>query len=373
MAMNQPMFERPRDTLEGVKGLAFTRSIIARAATGGEDLKTAIAYASARWGADSKPVQILKAEVPAMATGSHSDLLTNGDVAEFVSLVRDRSIIGRLAGLRRRPSKTRIITELTGATAGWVAEGKAIKLVNQTFDQIFTETMKVAAILVVTDELLRSLDPSAELGIRNDLVNAVSEAIDSSFLNPSNAGTAGEEPASVTYGVDPVSNAPGAMDDVRESFAALTANFGGDLESAVVVARPELLVAINAFSFGPFGANVGARGGTIAGIPAIPSKGLPLDAGGKQQLVLIDPTGIIYIADDAATQVAVSRHATIEMLDSNLTGDSIAVVPGTAASTVGLWQTNSVAIRALAYQNWNVARTDSVAVMDGIAIATDIT
>jgi hypothetical protein len=63
-----------------------------------------------------------------------------------------------------------------------------------------------------------------------------------------------------------------------------------------------------------------------------------------------------------------SREASVEMLDSSLTGESApGVTNGTAASTVSLWQTNSVGFLAERTINWAARRSTAVAYLSGVA------
>ena len=361
------------------KGQAFVRLAIATA-LGGDDSEQAANIAKARWGEDSIPHQVLKstgglgmliqqkAEIAAGATvaDNWARPLANfeGAAAEFFSLVRERSLIGRMAGLRRVPLRTRMVSIATGFSGAWVGEGKAKPVGKAAFAQGTLPRRQVASLCVFTDEHLRAADPASELLIRDDLARALIDVIDASFIDPANSGTTDIEPASIAYGapVDAVTGTSDA-DDIRAAVAYAIANFDGDLEQAVLIARPEFL----AF----FGLNpllnteaIGARGGSIGGIPALPSKALPLDGSGKQQMVLVDPTGIAL--GEEGLELRTSREASIEMLDSNLTGDSIGVVPGTAASTVSLWSTNSVGLLAEKHLNFAVARAGSVRVITGL-------
>lgn len=364
------------------KAQTFTRLAIATA-LGGDDSDMAANIAKKRWGEDGPVHQILKAtgglnmvikqgaiqkaEIAAGATvaDNWAKPLVNFEAAgaEFFSLVRDRSLLGRMAGLRRIPLRTRMVSTATGFSGAWVAEGRAKPVGKASYAQATLPRRKVASICVFTMEHLQAADPASELLIRDDLARAMIDVIDASFIDPANAGTADVEPASVAYGA-PVDAATGATaDDARDALAFAIANFDGDLEQAVLVARPEYLAHFGLNSL-LNSAAVGARGGSIGGIPALPSKALPLDAGGKQQVVLVDPTGIAL--GEEGLELRTSREASIEMLDSNLTGDSVGVVPGTAASLVSLFQTNSVALLAEKYLNFAVARAGSVRVVTGL-------
>src|ERR1035437_3773334 len=63
---------------------------------------------------------------------------------------------------------------------------------------------KAAGLVVLTQELVRSSSPSAELMVRNDLVKAIAQFLDQQFLSPDYAAVANVSPASITSGVNPL-------------------------------------------------------------------------------------------------------------------------------------------------------------------------
>ena len=357
------------------KGMDFVRLAIAMA-LGKDGVKQAGILATQRWGEDSMPARIMKAggpallatkaEVPAGATGGANWAAELIDLesasTEFFALVRERSLIGRIEGLRRIPLRTRLVNAVSGFSAAWVGEGKAKPVSSATYDENTLPSRKIVSLAVVTNELIESADPAAEQLIHTDMVNAMVAALDQSFIDPVNTGEAGVEPAAVTNGAaseDVVGT--GDVDDFRQSISYLAGQFGGDLTRAVLIGRPELFVHIanQPFRF----PSLGARGGELVGIPAFATKALPI-VGGLQQLVLLDADSIAI--GEGEMDLRVSRQGTIEMLDSSLTGDSVGVVPGTAASTVSLFQTNSTAILYEKRINWQVARPGGVAVLTGL-------
>ncbi|MGX7952428.1 phage major capsid protein [Tsuneonella sp. HG249] len=357
--MNRVVSLRPQ-----IKGRSLVQLAIALGIAP-DDLGTAARVAKARFGEDSlayriasvggfDQVSVVKAEVAAGSTASGNWALlledTEAAVTEFFAYVRDRSIIGRLAGLRRVPLRTRLISAATGFSAAWVGEGKAKPVSKATYAAGTLPSRKVSTIAVVTRELLESVDPAAETLIRNDLAAALVAVIDQSFIDPANAGTTDIEPASVTNGVTAVTSTGDGIGDLRLLIDA----FPGDLERAVLVGSPSTFAALHDPHFLP---TLGVRGGTAMGIPAIPS-----NAAGDT-LALIDPEGIAVGED--GMEIRTSNQASIEMLDGSLAGDSIGVVPGTAASTVSLWQTNSSAILLEQRINWETARP-SVAIIEGL-------
>jgi hypothetical protein len=357
------------------KGLSFVRLAIAMAASRKDADPQAAIIAEKRWGERSLAHQVLakggiefvrdriKANVPAGATasGNWAELLGNYEAAaaEFFSFVRERSLLGRIPGLRRVPLHTRLVGAATGFSAAWTGEGQAKPVGRATFAEETLPTRKVSSLSIVTQELLESMDPAAELMIRNDMASAMVAVIDETFINPANSGTANVEPPSIANGA-PADAATGtSTDDIRDAVAFSIGQFDGDLTRAVIIGRPEFFAHVGLQS-AFMAEQLGARGGSLGGIPAIPSTALPLDAGGKQQLVLLDPDAIAL--GEEGMDLRTARQASIEMVDEP-TGSATAP---TGASTVSLWQTNSVGILAEKRVNFQLARAGGVRVITGL-------
>lgn len=356
------------------KGISFVRLAIAMALSRSDGTEQAAKIAAIRWGERSLAHEVLaaggptllreKANMPAGSTlsGGWAETLVNfeGAAAEFFSLVRDRSLLGRIPGLRRVPLRTRLIGVASGFSAAWVGEGQAKPVGKASYSEETLPARKVSSLTVLTEELLESADPASETTIRDDMANAMAAVIDESFINPANSGTAGIEPASVANGAQADAATGTSTDDIRDAVAFSIGQFDGDLTRAVLVGRPELFVHMglqSAFQI----EQLGARGGSIGGIPAIATTALPLDAGGKQQLVLIDPDSIAF--GEEGMDLRTSRKASIEMVD-NPVGSS--TDPTGTASIVSLWQTNSAALMSEKYLNWQLARSGGVRVITGL-------
>jgi hypothetical protein len=329
--------------------MAFARACIAKAIAK-DDPDGAAAFASARWGEDSAPVRLIKGAVGAATAGSGT-LSGDGGAADYMAAVFEKSAVGRMM-LRRRPPGTRYLVPTGTTAASFVGEGKSIPVLPFTFDAATMQLKKVAALIVVTRELLESADPVAEQGIRADLVNSLAEAIDAAFFDPDNAGS-DDVPASVTNGLDIFATGTYDLDDSRDALAAMIENFAGDLTRAVFVGRPELFAYLNSLGFD----DVGVRGGTLVGAPAIATRGVP-KATGYYSLVLVDPDGIAFAADPAATQVMASQNAALQM-DSAPTNDAVTPTP---TNLVSCWQSNATAIKALAFADWSVERSGAVSI-----------
>ncbi len=332
------------------RGQTFSRLCIARA-LGGDHPADVLAYASDKWGRDDPATRILRASagstIPDASWGA--ELATYAEAAtEFFEAVAAVSITGRLTGLRRVPLNVRTITVAGGATASWVGEGQPKPISSQAFAADTLRPDKLSAIVVLTTELLRLADPVAEETIRRDLVRAVGEALDVAFIDPSNGGAPGITPPSVTNGITPVP----ATGDFRADLAALIDAFEGDLETAFLVGNPVLFANLASADY-PL---IGARGGELAGIPAIASKAVPADASpATHSLALVDPAGIAI--GDGLPVIDVATQASILMFDPDQSPSE--------AAPVSLWQSNAAAIRVELATNWRAARP-AVAILTGI-------
>ncbi len=327
-----------------IKGTTFVRVGIAKALSDGDDLNAA-EFAAARWGASSAPARILRA----IGAGVYAD--QGGDYTaasvEFFAIVEQLSVLGRLAGIRRVPLRTRMLTATSGASAHWVGEGKPKPVSKMSFTSGSLAPLKIAALSVITEELAMSSDPAAEGTIRRDMIRAMAEAIDETFLDPLNAGSAGVSPASITYGVTPATAGSDPTADLR----LLIENFTGDLQNAAFITTPTVAASLS----GADRPGIGLRGGELLGAPAIASRSAPADT-----IILADVSAIAL--GEGPSEIRTSRAGTVEMLDTGLVQDSTV---GTGTQLVSLWQTNSIGILAERIMNWETQRIGAVAMITG--------
>lgn len=310
------------------------------------DLLDAAGYAKGRWGENASASLILKAAVSAGSMKPGSDwgsALTDFEAAqaEFFALVRERSAVGRIPGLRRIPFATRLVNQTSSTSAGWVAEGKPIPITKASFAATSIDRLKLAAISVISAELARSSSPDAETTIREDLVAATAEALDAAFFDTANAGTDAVKPAAVTYGAE---TSAGSVSDPA-AVKTLIKEFEGDLSRAVIIASPQILVDLAGVEL----PNVGARGGEIYGVPAIPSLGT------GSRMAIVDPAGIAFSEEGGSVEA--SGQTSLQMVDDPAS-------PQTAAAVMtSLWQMNAVAVRIVKYANWQRVQAGAVRVL----------
>lgn len=310
-----------------------------------------------------------KANVVAGSTtnsGWASQLVYNQNLqGEFIELVRPLTIIGRLPGLRRVPFNVRMGSQTSGSTGYWVGQGKPVPASALGVGEVTLGIAKAAGLVVITDELLRSSDPNAEVLVRDDLVKTNVDFLDEQFIAPDYAAVANVSPASITSGVTPTAASGTALSNLRTDVQTLLAAFITNqvpLTGLAWVMHPVTALAIanmqNALGQNEF-PTMGITGGTFFGLPAIASEncikvGSPVSGEGRM-LVLVNASEIL-LADDGMADVEASREASIQMLD-NPTNDT---VTPTATTMVSMWQTNSIAIRAVRYINWAKRRSNVV-------------
>lgn len=288
---------------------------------------------------------------------------------DFIEYLRPRTLIGQ-ANFRPIPFNVRIPRQTSGGTAKWTGQGKSKPVTKFDFDAIFTSFTKIAAITVITEELARFSDPSAEALVRDQLADTVIERIDSDLFDPDLAAVANVNPGGLLNGVDPVAGLTGTdPDDIRCAIMRLWAPW----DSTFMGARPAYyttpaVARFLAFMRDALG-NVAfpgmtANGGTLDGVPVRVSQYLANNGGsGGSPFILVDEAEI-YLADDGNVTLDASREASVEMSDTPV-GSSSATVTSNGSPFISLWQNNSIGVRAERYIWWSPRRSGAVQWIDG--------
>lgn len=362
-AVHAPGVIRVEKKLE--KGIGFARFAKCLAAAGGSR-SDALEIAKAQYQDDAKLHQVIKAAVGA---GSTTDPKWAGSLVEyqeyaqdFIEFLRPQTLIGRfgqgnIPALRSVPFNVRIPAQTSGGSASWVGQGKAKPLTKFDFESITFGFAKVAAIAVLTDELIRFSNPAADALVRNALAEAVIARLDTDFIDPAKAEVANVSPASITNGIAGIPSTGNPDDDASAAFATFV-NASLQPTGAVWLMSSTTALSLsmrkNALGQKEY-PDMSMLGGTFQGLPVIVSQYV------GNQLVLVNAPDI-YLADDGGVAVDMSREASLEM-ESAPTGDSMKPTP---VEMVSMFQTNSVAIRAERWINWKRRRTAAVAVITNV-------
>jgi HK97 family phage major capsid protein len=318
----------------------------------------------------------VKATVPAGTTTQAvyaSPLVYAQNLAsEFIEYLEPMTILGKFGqggvpSLSRAPFNSRVPSQTSGANAGWTQEGAGKLVTSAAFSYVSVGYHKVAAIAVLTKELIRLSSPSADTLIRNTLANAIVRTIDDSFIDPSFAAVTNVNPASITNGLTPQTSAGTSADNARTDIANLVETYlaaNKTVDGLVFIMPPTLALVLslmrNSLGQKEF-PDITANGGFLEGFPVITSQHAANSSGAGNLVVLVRAQDI-FLADDGNVSVDMSEQASVQMSDT----PTVNSTTGTGASLVSLWQTNSVGIRAEREITWTKARTDAAVYMDDV-------
>lgn len=283
----------------------------------------------------------------------------NRYTGDFIEFLYSQTIFDRLP-LFPVPANVSIKGQDGASTGYWVGAGKGIPMTNMSTSTVALTALKVAALTVVSKELLRQSSPSAEMIVRNSLVESSAQRVDTTFLSTT-AASALVSPAGIFNGVSPGStNGPydfGAIADIQSlvEYFVTNKNSGG----LVWVMNKTLALALSMLRFSQGQVvfpTITPEGGTLANMPVYTGDNV---AAGT--LALIKP-GDIWKIDDTGLTVDLSTEATIEMAD-NPSG-SIVTPTDLSQAPVNMFQTDSVAIKVVRGINYQKRRSISVAFID---------
>jgi len=364
------------------KGQGFVRMVLAVARHKGNH-QAAAEFAS-RWRDQTPEVEIVlraiaqTGEMPgevlraAVAAGTTTNPTWAGPLvyaqnlaSEFIELLRPATVVGQLP-LRPVPFNVSIPRQTSAASAQWVGEGASKPVQQLNFDRLPIPWAKMSVISVITDELARFSEPSAEMLVRDDLVIAIAQFADLQFLDPTVAPLAAVRPGSITNGTAAqVISVPSTGVTVAEITADVTnvlkqmANANLPMLNLRWIMTPAARITLQNVRTGQdliaFPELSGAGGTLIAGTnPTF--RGYQIvetnnvgAAAGVTNLILLDCSQIFH-AEDPVIDVQASNEASLQM-------DSAPATPATPL--VSMFQQNMLAIRAEQYQYW-VRRHDKV-------------
>lgn len=286
---------------------------------------------------------------------------------DFLSFLRPKTIVGRfgqggIPALRAVPFNIKIKGQTSGGGAGWVGEGKAKPVTKFDFNEVNLGWAKIAAISVLSDELIRFSTPSADMLVRDSLAEALIARKDEDFINPAKAAVAGVSPASITNGVTAVTASGTDEAAVKADVKALMNKFIAanlSISQGVWIMHPSMALTLGMMA-NPLGQpsfpGINMNGGSFFGLPVIVSEFV------ASSTIVLAAANEIYLAEDAV-MISASKEASIEMNDAP-TGDSGAP---TASTLVSMWQTNSTAMRVEQYTNWQKRRNAAAQLITGAA------
>lgn len=365
---NAPAIIR-REKDEAFKGQNFTRTVIARA-LGHIRGESPTSIAIQRWGkTNPRLVEVIRVgEVPGGGTGSGewgAELVTSENYTQdFIEFLYSMTVFDKL-GLREIPANVTIKGQDGAATAYWVGQSKGIPVTTVDLMNVSLTPLKVAALAVVSNELLQDSSPAAEALVRDALAQASSQRVDATFLSTA-AAVAGVSPAGILNGLTGIAasgtTAADLRADVLSAYAPfLTAKNANGLSMVMSTSQAKAIsLMMNALGQPEFNA-MAAGGGTLAGDRVVTGDNLPAGA-----VILLKPSDI-YRIGDSGIDVRVSDVATVEQ---NVTPTGATDTPVAASATItSMYQEDSTAIRVIRRINFAKRRASAVSFITGAAYA----
>jgi HK97 family phage prohead protease/HK97 family phage major capsid protein len=333
-------------------GIRLARLVIAKVASRYESCDAAT-YAEKRWN-DSTP-EVALALKAAVAAGNTTDaawakpLINPGIVEDFLPLLRAATILGKIQGLKKVPFNVNVPSQTAGAAINWVGELKPKPVSPLAFAMENLGFAKVAAIVVLSQELVRFSNPSAEELVRDSLVKDIALFLDGQFINPAVAAVTGVNPASITNGAPTAAATTNPLADIMGLINHFVTN-GIPIEGLAFLLSPSNALALSFrtnLDGSPEFPGIGVNGGSYKGLQFITSNTVTTN------VVALQPSHILY-ADDGGVTIDASTEASLQM-------DSAPASPPDATTVyASMFQSNAVAIRAERYITWKRVGTNSV-------------
>ena len=355
---------RKHDPDDEFPGQSFTRKVIAKALAQIDGYEyTASQIAEHRWGKTHPNLcRVIKSAVNSggSTAANWGNELVSADsrfTGDFIEYLAGMTVFDRLP-LRQVPANVTIKGQDGIATANWVGEHDAGAVSAQDFSSVSLTPLKVMAISVSSKELLRDSSPAAEMLIRDGLVEASAQKIDTTFLS-SSAAVANVSPAGML--ASPLSDlgsngytADALRADIKELYAPfLSAKNATGLYFVMTPTLAKAISLINNALGQPEFPNITATGGTLTGDPVVTG-----DNVGSTQLILLKPSDI-YRIGDMGIQVSLSMDATIEQ-DSAPQGYAGSPPVAASATLMSMFQTESVAFKVVRPINFAKRRSSAV-------------
>ena len=270
----------------------------------------------------------------------------------LLTLVRPRTLLGRILNLRRVPFNVSVASQTTGGVYTWVGQNKPKPVTKIDYAAVTLGFAKVSGIIVMSEELADLSQPGAEVAARDELVAGISQFLDVQFIDPTIAEVVGVSPASVTNGATSIASSGATAANALTDWKAVNASFTAanpDFEFAVALMSPR---NANALATAANSDTLTIAGGTFRGYPVVTSTAL------ADNIVLMDAAGIL-VADNNEIEISASRSALVQLEDAPTDPVTAAVV------YTSLFQRNLAGFRVDRRITWKRGRASAVRVLTG--------
>jgi HK97 family phage major capsid protein len=359
---NQELIQRLRNMevsrkeANAEKGLLAARFMRAVAAGKG-DSSRAVRFAHKHWGDDADTV--VKALEASDAEGGGVLIPTQWS-GEVIELLKERTTVRRLGPrIIPMPTGSMQMSKLTGgATAGYIGESQNLPVTEQTFGNINLTWKKLAALIPVSNDLLRFNTEGADAIVRDDAVSAMATREDQAFLRDDGTqftpkGLRHWVPAAHVMGANGTVNLANVTSDLAALILLLReANCRFLNMNWIMAPRTEFYLLSVRDGNGNFAYRDEMLRGTLWGIPYASTTEIPtnLGTGGDESEIML--------ADFA--DILLGESGTLEVMAS----DVAAYYDGTQVQAA--FSLDQTVIRLIAHHDLAVRHEESLAVMNEV-------
>src|SRR6185436_17860982 len=280
------------------QGTAFTRMCMALASSRGDSFQ---AIERAKQWHDSTPEVELMVKA-AVAVGVSTDATWAGPLVvsqplidEFLALLRPRTLLGRVPGLKQVPFNVTVPAQTTGGTYGWVGQNKPKPVTKADYATVTLTFAKAAGIIVLSEELVRLSTPSAEQLVREEMIAGMGAFLDQQFVDPAIAAVANVNPASITNGAATIASSgvtgAAAKTDLSSRVGVFVAANIPLSESVWLMNEANAFgigLSVNGLGQPLFPGFTGQDGGRLMGIPVVVSNNV------GARIVLVHAPSVLY-------------------------------------------------------------------------------
>lgn len=258
----------------------------------------------------------------AVTTTGSPHIIPENYVARLIELLRPRTVIRRMAGVRNLPllnGNLRIPRQTGASTANYVAEQAYMGLSTPTTDQITLSAKKLTVMVVQSGEIMRRSNPSSDRMILDDILQVLAIKEDQTFLRAAGSAT-------IPKGLKAFADATAASQVIAANATVNLANITRDLgklrlalmSADVPMNNPHHILAPRTEQFlmdlRDGNGNIAfpeMANGMLRGIPYMTTTSVPVNLGAgtnESEVYLVDASELI-IADAPTFELDVSNVA----------------------------------------------------------------
>lgn len=351
----------PQPKKPEVKGAVLSRTIACLAAAGG-NIRDAKAYAEEKFGSEGSEPIVRALSVSLGASGGF--LVPEAMASEVIELLRPESAVFKLQPrVIEMPNGNFTLPGVaTGAQASYVGEEENITKTEQTFRQVKLVAKKLAAIVPMSNDMIRYPTTSVDSFVREDLTAALAERADLALIR----GNGGEHsPRGLKSYADALSSPSGAIAaNATVNLANVTVDLGklrlALRGSNVKMRRPGFIMSPRSEQYlrdvrdgnGNFAFRDEMNKGTLDQIPYATSTQIPDNLGGSSN------ASEVYIADFAEFLVGDAMSLEIKVFDGGAYHDGTGLVSGVSQ--------DQQVIRAIVQHDSGLRQDRAVAYLSGV-------